>query len=112
MMKNLKSARQIKGLTQEELADIVGITRASIARYEAGDREPSNAILVRMADTLETSTDFLLGRTETTAPIPEPTTLAAHETDGEPPVSDEEMDDIITKAYNLLQKRKKEQSGL
>ena len=61
-MRNLKTARNAKGLTQEQLADMLNITRLSVARYEAGDREPSLSILEKMADVLDTSTDFLIGR--------------------------------------------------
>ncbi len=61
-MQNLKAARNAKGFTQEQLADLLNITRLSVARYEAGDREPSISMLKKMADVLETSTDFLLGR--------------------------------------------------
>lgn len=64
-MQNLKAARNAKGYTQEQLADLLNITRLSVARYEAGDREPSISILKKMADVLETSTDFLLGREKT-----------------------------------------------
>ncbi len=64
-MRNIKAARSAKGMTQEQLADQLNVTRISVARYESGDREPSISILEKMADILETSTDYLIGREKT-----------------------------------------------
>lgn len=58
----LKAERKRSGLTQEQLAERVGVSRAAVARYEAGEIEPSLKTLVLLADTLRVSTDRLLGR--------------------------------------------------
>jgi transcriptional regulator with XRE-family HTH domain len=58
----LKSARELRKLTQEELAKKVNVTKGTISNYENGHSTPSNEMLRLLADTLKTTTDFLLGR--------------------------------------------------
>ena len=45
--------RQAKGLSQRELAEIVGTTQSAIARLERGGRPPRIDTLLRIADALE-----------------------------------------------------------
>ena len=52
--------RQGKGLTQEQLAEKVSVTRNHIAHLESGDNVPSLALTVRIANVLEKSVDELL----------------------------------------------------
>ena len=56
--------REEHDLTQKELAAKANITESAISYYVKGVRTPSGEILSRMAETLSTTTDFLLGRTE------------------------------------------------
>ena len=51
-----------KGMTQRELANEIGVTETSISRYISGQRVPKANIVVYMADTLDSSTDYILGR--------------------------------------------------
>ena len=57
----LKEIRISKRLTQKALAELVGVTRVTIARYEIGDRDPKGATLVRIARALGVTTSDLLG---------------------------------------------------
>ena len=66
-MKNLQAARKAKGLTQQDLADFLGIGRVTYARYENGDRQPDYETLLKLANYLDVSTDYLLGRTDNPA---------------------------------------------
>lgn len=61
-MKNLKTAREQRGLTQEQLADMINVSRVTLARYEAGNHFPDEQRLIRLADCLDVSVDYLLGR--------------------------------------------------
>ena len=56
--------RRMRGLNQDELAELATLSRISIARYETGKIEPGAQALGRIAAALEVSTDVLLGRTE------------------------------------------------
>lgn len=59
--------REKRGLTQEDLANKIGISRASLSHYEKNRREPDYATMTKLADFFHVSVDYLLGRT------PEPT---------------------------------------
>lgn len=61
-MKNLRVIRERHGLTQSELAERIGTTQQTIARWENGKAEPSLAALRDLAICLWTSVDQLLGR--------------------------------------------------
>ena len=60
--KRVKELRIEKGLSQQELGTAIGVTKVSICGYENGTRLPNLEKLVKLADALETTTDFLLGR--------------------------------------------------
>lgn len=47
--------------SQEELANIVGVSQSNIGRYETGVAEPSLKTLIKIASVLQVSTDCLLG---------------------------------------------------
>ena len=57
----LKEARSARRLTQLELANIVGVSKATVSGWERGANFPSVSTLVLVAKTLHTSTDYLLG---------------------------------------------------
>lgn len=66
----IKQAREAKGLTQDELAEKLKIkSRVSISNYEAGRSVPPGDVLRDLADILNTSTDYLLGRDKPFEPI-------------------------------------------
>jgi len=54
-------ARKRAGLTQQQLAERAGVNRVSIARLEAGTREPSMALGLRVAGVLGESVEALFG---------------------------------------------------
>jgi transcriptional regulator with XRE-family HTH domain len=56
----LARLRKDKGLTQKELAELVGLNQAQIHRYERGTAEPSMSALKRLALTLAVTTDELV----------------------------------------------------
>ncbi len=58
----LKTARQVRGLGQAELAARSGLPTTSISHFESGNRKPSFDNLRRLAKALDASTDYLLGR--------------------------------------------------
>ena len=56
--------RNSLGLSQEKFGELVDKSQRTVAAWEAGDRFPSFETLCKLADTLNVSTDYLLGRTE------------------------------------------------
>jgi transcriptional regulator with XRE-family HTH domain len=57
----LKQRREQKGLTQEELGKAIGSGQVQIARYETSKRHPDHMMLAKLADALDTTSDYLLG---------------------------------------------------
>ena len=57
----LRQIREIRGLTQHELARECGIGINQITRYENGLTEPSASVLATIVDKLGVSADYLLG---------------------------------------------------
>lgn len=66
-----KSLRLKSGLTQQEMADKLKISRSSIGMYENGEREPSFELLEAIADFFNVDMNFLLGNKETSEHIPD-----------------------------------------
>ena len=60
----LRSAREMRKLTQIELGIKANLPSTSIAHFEAGARKPSFDNLRKLAETLEVTTDYLLGRAD------------------------------------------------
>ena len=58
--KRMQKVRCENHLTQEQLADLLNISRIHVARIERGARTCSIDLLVEIADALHVSTDFLL----------------------------------------------------
>ncbi|WP_247930726.1 helix-turn-helix domain-containing protein [Streptococcus mitis] len=58
----LKELRLKKGLTQTELGEKVGVKQSTFTNWEKGKREPSFENLIKLADLLEVSLDWLFGR--------------------------------------------------
>ncbi|GMA59693.1 helix-turn-helix transcriptional regulator [Alicyclobacillus fastidiosus] len=68
----LKKLRESRGWTQEDLADKLGVSRATIAGYETKGKIPRDDTLIAIADLFNTSTDYLFGRTDLRHPIIDP----------------------------------------
>jgi transcriptional regulator with XRE-family HTH domain len=56
-----KAARSTRGLTQEDAADLVGVSLEFYGRIERGRTLPSVPTLLRVATALQVSADVLLG---------------------------------------------------
>ena len=60
----LKAARDMREWNQSELAEHAGLPPSSIAHFETGSRKPSFDTLRRIANALDVTTDYLLGRSD------------------------------------------------
>ena len=59
--KRIRQARELAGLTQEQLAEKIGVSRTAVVRWEAGETDPTLDHLIAMTTILKVSADFLLG---------------------------------------------------
>jgi len=66
----LRALREDNDLTSEDFANELHITARALNYYENNMREPSFPLLIQMADYLNISTDYLLGRTNISTPYP------------------------------------------
>lgn len=57
----LKELRTQAGMTQQQLAALVGVTKSVISFYELRERAPSPDVLIKCAGIFHVSTDYLLG---------------------------------------------------
>ena len=57
----LRALRQGSNLTQQQLGELIGVAKSVVSYYEQGDRCPSQDVLIKIASTVHTSTDDLLG---------------------------------------------------
>ncbi len=83
MLDNLRLLRDEKGVSQQKLADVLGLTQPSINKYENHNVEPDIYTLKLMADYFETSIDFIVGHTTIRRKIEETAEYALNETEQE-----------------------------
>lgn len=55
----LKEARKGSGMTQSQLAEILGIAKSTLSGYESGSSEPSIAMAGKIMDTLGIDANYL-----------------------------------------------------
>ncbi len=59
---NIKQIRKEKRLTQKDISNVLGVSVASVTMWELGQRCPSVSSLVKLADYLDVSIDYLTER--------------------------------------------------
>ena len=64
LAENIKRMRKERSLTQEALANALGVTVGAVYKWEANLTSPEISMLVRIADLFDTSVDNLLGYDE------------------------------------------------
>lgn len=60
----IKYLREKKYISQKDFAKQIGVSSTVLSRYESDDRKPDYDTLQSIADYLNVSTDYLLGRTD------------------------------------------------
>ena len=67
----LKDLREDHDLTQQKVADFLGMKQAQYNRYERGIRDLPTDVIIRLARFYQTSSDYILGLTKTKIPYEE-----------------------------------------
>ena len=62
--KRINEVRKERGITAQSMSDMLHINLRSYRNYESGDREPSVESIIKIADILDISVDYLFGRDE------------------------------------------------
>lgn len=64
-MKNrIRELRKERGLTQEELGNLMGLERSTISSYERGRLEPTFQNIIKLADIFSVSAKYLMGMSD------------------------------------------------
>ena len=66
----LLELRRREGLSQEQLADRLGVTRQSVSKWESGAAAPELTKLVALSELFSVSVDYLVGLTDEATPYP------------------------------------------
>lgn len=70
MYRRIRDLREDKNLSQTQVAEILHCSQRIYSNYERGEVDIPTSILIRLADLHQTSTDYLLGRTNISKPYP------------------------------------------
>ena len=64
----LRDLREDHDLSQQQVADLLGMKQPQYSRYERGIRDVPTDVLIRLARLYKTSTDYILGLTNNSKP--------------------------------------------
>lgn len=68
MYERIRALREDKDMSQKDIAKLLHISQRAYSHYESGDRAIPAEILCKIAEIHNTSTDYLLNRTNTKTP--------------------------------------------
>ena len=103
----LRELRKQKKLSQSALAEIVGMSQATVASWENGTRKPDVETVSYLADYFGVTVDYLMGRDEPTTaqPVPaDPRREKAHRLLDE--MDEQALDGLIAMLDSLQKKQK------
>lgn len=91
LSKRIKQIREENSLSQQKLADILGVSQQAVAKWEGGKAEPDSAMLLNISNIFNVSIDYLLGKTNVRNYLDTETIAAHHEGDE---WTEEELEEI------------------
>lgn len=96
----LRKARKRAGLTQEEVAKELDVTRSVIARYESELNDPPTENIVKLAEMYGVSADYLLCLTDDPRPVDD--IKRVKEPDLDAPLQEQNLADALCKISELI----------
>ena len=64
MYRRIRDLREDRDLTQKQVAQMLGMSQTGYSKYETGENDIPTVVLIKLADFYQTSTDYLLERTD------------------------------------------------
>lgn len=64
MYKRIRDLREDKDLNQTQVAKMLGMSQTGYSKYETGENDIPTAILIKLADFYDVTTDYILERTD------------------------------------------------
>ena len=62
----IRELREIRGMSQQALADMLDVNKVTISQYERGARKPDINVVAALCDIFNVSSDYLLGKDDVT----------------------------------------------
>lgn len=59
--KKLKELKTLKGLTQDDIAKALGVSKFTVQKWEQDVSDPNTGTLIQLVDLLDTTIDYMLG---------------------------------------------------
>lgn len=108
-MERLKKLRAINKINQQNLADIIGVSRSTVAMWETNSSQPDYDTLKKIADFFNVSVDYLLGRTDDPSPPKSPKYWALAKGGGGAQIPQSALYDLseANRAYEKAEQRDK-----
>ncbi len=63
MYNRIRTLRKEHNLTQKQIAKILNMSQTGYSKYETGENDLPTVVLIKLADYYNTSTDYILNRT-------------------------------------------------
>ena len=98
LAENIRTFRKERSLTQEQLAEAVGVTVGTVSKWENGNCTPDISMIMELADFFEISMDVLVGYDTPTKKVPELLERIANH------FKKHQMDEAITESSKALVK--------
>lgn len=70
MYPNIRALREDHDLSQQQVAQMLGMSQTGYSKYETGENDIPTAILIQLSTFYGTSVDYLLGLTPVSTPYP------------------------------------------
>lgn len=70
MYERIRNLREDRDLTQKQIGQLLNMSQTGYKQYEIGKNDIPTKVLQQLADFYNTSTDYILGRTNETKPYP------------------------------------------
>lgn len=70
MYERIRNLREDRDLTQKQIGQLLNMSQTGYNQYEIGKNDIPTKVLQQLADFYNTSTDYILGRTNETKPYP------------------------------------------
>lgn len=103
---NIKSLRKMRGITQEDLGNMLGVSGSMIAQYETGKRNPKHSTLEKLSQALEVPVMAFYGATVWYSPYYDPyqerEIITPEELGAVGMISPLNLSDCINRIYNAL----------
>lgn len=98
----IQQLRKSRGISQEELADRIGVSRQAVSKWESGQTSPDLEKIVLLSDYFEVTTDYLLKGVSPTQAQTEPDQTASVQSVPAQIVPDVQIFTMAGSALNLI----------